>query len=80
MSENDSSHLPAEQRPLLDQGPASWPQSMAATGDSGTDEALRALESLAQTPTAEHPELYQQVYDKLLAELETGPEETGTRN
>lgn len=53
---------------------------MAATGDSGTDEALRALESLAQTPTAEHPELYQQVYDKLLAELETGPEETGTRN
>lgn len=80
MSENPGSQLPAEQRSLLDQGPARWPEALTATGDAGVDQALGVLDLLPEAPTAAHPELYEQVYETLLAELEAGPEETGLEN
>ncbi len=77
MSENPGSQLPAEQRSLLDQGPARWPEGLTATGDSGVDRALGVLDALPETATVAHQGLYEEVYESLLAELEAGPEETG---
>lgn len=77
MSENPGLQLPAEQRSLLDQGPAHWPEGLTATGDSGVDRALGVLNLLPETATTAHLELYEQVYESLLAELEAGPQEAG---
>lgn len=78
MSENPGSKLPAEQRSLLDQDPASWPDALLASGDAGVDRVLESLASLPQTPTAEHLARYEEVSELLSAELAAGPDEAGS--
>ena len=76
MSEDSRPSVPAEQRSLLDSGPASWPESLAATGDAGVDRVLALLELLPETVTDEHPQRFEQLHEGLLNELESEPDET----
>ncbi|ABY22554.1 hypothetical protein RSal33209_0810 [Renibacterium salmoninarum ATCC 33209] len=75
MSEFPGPAVPAEQGSLLESEPASWPESVTATGDAGVDRVLGLLDTLPETATADHPQQFEQLHDGLLTELESGPEE-----
>ncbi|WP_394941288.1 hypothetical protein [Psychromicrobium sp. YIM B11713] len=74
MAETEEFKAPSGQSSLLDAEPASWPEAVAATGDSAVDQLLSSLAELPTSPVAEHPAIYQQLHDELLTELESGPD------
>ncbi|NYE93836.1 hypothetical protein FHU41_000057 [Psychromicrobium silvestre] len=74
MAESGEFPLPGEQGSLLETEPASWPEAVAATGDSAVDNVLVGLGQLPDLPTEAHPALYQRLHDDLLAELDSSPD------
>ncbi|MET4061281.1 hypothetical protein ABIB35_002851 [Arthrobacter sp. UYP6] len=53
----------------------SWPRARVQTEDPVVNAALAALETIPETPTAEHHAVYTALHDRLMAELNAEPPE-----
>ncbi|WP_026533140.1 hypothetical protein [Arthrobacter sp. H41] len=53
----------------------SWPSDQFTSGDPDVDAVLARLARLTDTSVAEQPELYSEISESLLAELDQGHQE-----
>jgi hypothetical protein len=67
-----SEHLPDPSDEAAPQGDQSeLDLGVLATGDAAVDEALRALERLADRSVAEHPQVFEEVHERIEAAMTT---------